>query len=211
MQLTKYDHACLLIDSDSRRLLIDPGSYTNLPDGLAGIGAIVVTHEHFDHLDVPNLRRVLEQSPEAKIFSTEHVAASLKEEGLDCQAVTGQSTETAAGFQLHFKEVDHSIIYGVSSCRNLCIGVDDFLYYPGDSFAHDDRRYQVLALPASGPWFNMAEAIDMAKGFDGKYIFASHDIHASSMGYDSFYSWVGRHIGDGPEMIRLAVGESRSF
>lgn len=211
MQLTKYDHACLLIDKDGRRLLIDPGSYTKLPDSLANIDAVVITHEHLDHLDVPNLRRVLGQSPAAKLFSTGHVADSLRGEGIDCQAITGQSTATAGGFELHFREVDHSIIYGVSSCRNLCLGVGDFLYYPGDSFAAADRCYQVLALPASGPWFNMAEAIDMAKGFDGQYIFATHDIHASSMGYDSFYSWVGRHIGDGPEMIRLAVGDSRDF
>ena len=120
-------------------------------------------------------------------------------------------TVTASGFELYFKEVDHSIIYGTSSCRNLTVGVDNFLYYPGDSFANDGRKYEVLALPASGPWFNMAEAIDLAKSFSARYIFATHDIHASQRGYDSFYSWVGRHVGENREMVRLAVGESRDF
>ena len=211
VEITKYEHACLLLNKNGTKLLIDPGEYTNLPDALEGIGTIVITHEHGDHWSVPNLRKVLEQSPRAEIFSTEHVAATLKEERIDCQAVKGQLTTGSSGFELHFKEVDHAIIYGLPPCRNLSVGVDDFLYYPGDSFADDGRSYQMLALPASGPWFNMAEAIDLAKSFKAASIFATHDIHASERGYGSFYSWVGRHISEDREMIRLAVGESRSF
>ena len=211
MEITKYEHACLLINKNGTRLLIDPGNYTNLPAKLEGIDIVVITHEHFDHLDIPNLRKVLEQNPQAEIFSTEHAAAALSKEGINCQAVKNRLTTNSKGFELHFEEVEHSIIYGVSPCRNLSIGVGDFLYYPGDSFANDGRKYELLALPASGPWFNMAEAIDLAKGFDARYIFATHDIHASKRGYESFYSWVGRLAGKSNEMIRLAVGESRNF
>ena len=211
MKISKYEHACLLINKDGVGLLIDPGSYTNLPAKLEGIATVVITHEHLDHLDIPNLRKVLEQNPKAEIFSTEHVTASLREEEINCQAVKGRLATNSGGFELHFEEVDHSIIYGVSSCRNLSVGVGDFLYYPGDSFANDGRKYELLALPASGPWFNMAEAIDLAKSFNARYIFATHDIHASERGYDSFYSWVGRHIGESRELIRLGVGESRDF
>ena len=211
MEVTKYEHACLLINKGGSRLLIDPGSYTNLPAKLEGIGIVVITHEHFDHLDIPNLRKVLEQNPQTEIFSTEHVAATLKKEGISCQAVKDQLATNSKGFELRFKEVDHSIIYGTSPCRNLSIGVGDFLYYPGDSFVNDGRKYELLALPASGPWFKMAEAIDLAKDFDARYIFATHDIHASERGCESFYSWVDRFIGKSSEMIRFAVGESRTF
>ncbi len=31
MEITKYEHACLLINKNGARLLIDPGNYTNLP------------------------------------------------------------------------------------------------------------------------------------------------------------------------------------
>ena len=211
MKITKYEHACLLINKGGIGLLIDPGSYTKLPAKLEGISTIVITHEHFDHLNIPNLRKVLEQNPKAEIFSTKHVTATLKEEGISCQPVEGKLATNSGGFELHFEEVDHSIIYEASPCRNLSVGVGDFLYYPGDSFVGNGRKYELLALPASGPWFNMAKAIDLAKSFDARHVFATHDIHASERGYDSFYSWIGRHIRENSQMIRLGVGESRNF
>ena len=69
MEITKYEHACLLINKNGARLLIDPGNYTNLPAKLEGIDIVVITHEHFDHLDIPNLRKVLELIPQDEIFS----------------------------------------------------------------------------------------------------------------------------------------------
>ena len=82
MQLTKYDHACLLIDKDNARLLIDPGEYTDLPDNLANIGTIVITHEHADHLGVSNLRKVLEQSPQTKNSRPSMLQPPLRKKGL---------------------------------------------------------------------------------------------------------------------------------
>ena len=70
MQLTKYEHACLLVRDGQQGLLVDPGKYTNLPDNLANIQTIIVSDEHTDHFDVANLRKVLAQNPEANILST---------------------------------------------------------------------------------------------------------------------------------------------
>ena len=48
-------------------LVIDPGSFLTPPD-FHGTVAVVITHEHADHWTPEQLRRVLEDSPEARIF-----------------------------------------------------------------------------------------------------------------------------------------------
>ena len=211
MKLTKYGHACLLIEDGSDKLIIDPGKYTELPEDLEGIKVVVITHEHADHFDVDNLRHILKRNPKVEVFASEAVASALAEENITCQAIKGYTEINSQGFDLRFNEVDHSIVYGISPCRNLTIGIGSFLYYPGDSFAAANRRYEVLALPASGPWFNLIEAIDLAKGFDAKYIFGTHDIFLNELGNSSFYTWVERHAGENREVIRLNPGDSRDF
>lgn len=54
MRLTKYTHSCVRVDDDDRHLVIDPGSFS--PDGelstaLDGVSAVLLTHEHPDHVD----------------------------------------------------------------------------------------------------------------------------------------------------------------
>ena len=59
------------------------------------------------------------------------------------------------------------------------VDLGDFLYYPSDSFVASQREYLVLALPVGGPWFNMTEAVDLAKAMPTKYIVPIHNIHLS--------------------------------
>ena len=48
MQITKYEHALLVIEEAGSQLVIDPGSYSNLPQ-LKNVVAIAYTHLHDDH------------------------------------------------------------------------------------------------------------------------------------------------------------------
>ena len=210
IELTKYEHACLLINKAGNKLLIDPGCYGRLPDDLDGIGAVVITHEHPDHFDLSQIRSVLESNPDLAIFSTQSVASILESSRINCQAVSSETIDSGR-FRLHFNEVEHSIIYRTSPCRNLSVGVDDFLYYPGDSFFDDGRQYELLALPASGPWFSLSQAIDLANSCQVSQIFATHDIHISQTGYQSFQDWIGRYMATDKSLIRPEIGQALGF
>ena len=48
MLLTKLGHACVRLEKDDVRLVIDPGVWAG-PDVLAGASAVLITHEHVDH------------------------------------------------------------------------------------------------------------------------------------------------------------------
>ena len=58
MRLTKLGHACVRLDKDGAVLVIDPGAFSD-PDALAGANAVLITHEHFDHIEPERLRAAL--------------------------------------------------------------------------------------------------------------------------------------------------------
>ena len=55
MRLTKMGHACVRLEKDGRILVIDPGTLTE-PEALDGAEAVLITHEHFDHVELSRLR-----------------------------------------------------------------------------------------------------------------------------------------------------------
>ena len=61
MRLTKYAHACVRVE-DGGVLVVDPGIFTD-PEALAGADAVLVTHEHPDHIDVKALTAAIGGRP----------------------------------------------------------------------------------------------------------------------------------------------------
>ena len=68
MRLTKFGHACVRIVHDDHVLVLDPGSFTQR-EAVEGATAVLVTHEHADHLDVEHLR-----ATDAPVFTIAAVA-----------------------------------------------------------------------------------------------------------------------------------------
>jgi L-ascorbate metabolism protein UlaG (beta-lactamase superfamily) len=64
MKLTKYTHACVRLEKDNRVLVLDPGTFSETAEALSGADAVLVTHEHGDHIDVPAVVNALKERPE---------------------------------------------------------------------------------------------------------------------------------------------------
>lgn len=82
MKLTKFVHSCLLVESSGRRILTDPGNFSwasglVTADILQGIDAVVVTHNHPDHLDIEFAQAIHAASPDAIWYGPEQVANQL--------------------------------------------------------------------------------------------------------------------------------------
>src|SRR5690242_1963755 len=76
MELTKHGHACVVLSDGDRRLVIDPGAFTD-PAALEGADAVLVTHEHFDHIDPERLRKALDADPALEVWTNSATAAQL--------------------------------------------------------------------------------------------------------------------------------------
>jgi len=50
MRFTKLGHSCVRLDKDGAVLVIDPGTFSDAAGALDGATAVMVTHEHPDHL-----------------------------------------------------------------------------------------------------------------------------------------------------------------
>src|SRR5690242_15464762 len=101
MRLTKFAHAAVLVEDGDRRLLADPGTWTE-PEAYDGVTDILVTHEHADHVDVDRLASLLE-TRRLRVFAPESVRASAQRQDaaavVDAISPVGPGdTFTAGGF-----------------------------------------------------------------------------------------------------------------
>ena len=161
MRITHLGHACLLVETDGARLLIDPGTYSTFED-LQDLDSVLVTHQHADHVDAPRLATLLAANPRARLvvdpdsvsavagLPTDHVVARPG----DRLSFGGSTIDVVGGM--------HAAVYGpVPGCTNSAYVVDDgALMHPGDSFFVPDRDIDVLAVAIDGPWLKLSEAVD---------------------------------------------------
>lgn len=197
MKITKYAHACLFLEKDDQTLVIDPGCFTVLPQDLPGnITAIVITEDHADHFDRKNLKLLVEVNPTAIIFTTQAVANTLKDEGIEAQVVNGQKQITAGSFSLKFNETPHAPVHHVSPCQSLAVQIDDVVYYPSDSYKTTENEVAVLALPTSGPWYKITESIDFANAIKSQKIIPTHNALNSDSGNEVAKKYIEGHLTD---------------
>ncbi len=160
MKITKYGHSCLHIADGDASILIDPGGFSQGFETLSGLTAVLVTHQHADHLDTRRLAGVLRANPDAELYSDSGSVTVLREAGLTATGVqtgdvlnVGTTVEVFAG--------DHAIVHrDVPVIPNACYLIGGRLLHPGDSLTVLDRPVEILALPASAPWMAVKEAID---------------------------------------------------
>lgn len=208
MKLTKYAHACLVLEEQGKKLVIDPGEYTPDFGALDNIAAVVVTHMHGDHFNKEHLDAILKANPDAQIFTTQEVADELR--GKSVMVPEIYTDYTAGPFGLRFAgEVHAQIHQGVPRPQNIGVLVNGSFYYPGDSFVAPDHDVQTLAVPASAPWLKIGEAMDFIQACQPKKVFPTHNALLSELGLVSANKWLAQACQhDNAEFISLSPGES---
>lgn len=181
MKLTKYQHACFVLEQDARRLVVDPG---NLSDDFVvptGVVAVVITHLHPDHCDPAKLQAILAENPAAVLYGLAEVA---QRAGQPVTAVQAGDTVEAGPFVLEFTGGQHAVIHpDIEPIGNLGLVVnDDLLYYPGDSFSLPPRRPRWIAAPVAAPWMKLSEAVEFLRAIKPEHAFPTHDAILSPAG-----------------------------
>ncbi|MEX2028976.1 MAG: MBL fold metallo-hydrolase [Candidatus Paceibacterota bacterium] len=176
MKIKKLGHCCLVIDINRERIMTDPGGYTTSQNEEKNITAVLITHEHGDHLHIGSLKKVLENNPGAVVITNASVGKILSEEGIKYTIVEEKQSFEIGSIKIKGFGNLHAEIYGTyGQVQNTGYMIDG-LCYPGDSFNHPDCEVDILALPIAGPWLKIKDAIDYAKAVRPRIVFPVHDI-----------------------------------
>ena len=171
MQLTHLGHACLLVETDGARILLDPGVFSHGFEELADLDAIVITHQHTDHVDVERLPVLLEANDGAQLLVEPETCADLRAAGIEARAFHPGDEADVAGVPLRAIGGQHAVIHpdvprvgnvGVLIGTAVSDGGSGLLLHPGDAYAQTPA-VDVLALPLWAPWSKVAEMVEFLR------------------------------------------------
>jgi L-ascorbate metabolism protein UlaG (beta-lactamase superfamily) len=183
MKLIKHGHACLELVLDGKKVIIDPGSYTEDVSSARDVVALVITHAHEDHCQESQAAGLFANNPGLKIFGTSEVAAKLSK--LPVTTVQHGDYHEVGSFSFEFFGDMHQLIHqSIPMIQNTGVMVNDTLYYPGDSYTVPDRKVKILACPTSAPWLKIGDVMDYLEEIRPALCFPTHNALLSQVGLD---------------------------
>ncbi|MEA2870019.1 MAG: hypothetical protein QOE39_4734 [Bradyrhizobium sp.] len=168
MQLTHFGHSCLLASfrddvGGDASVLFDPGNFSHGFEGITGLSAILITHQHPDHADPARLPALVEANPQAALYADPMTAAQL---GAPWTAVNVGDAFSVGHVSVRGVGGKHAVIHpDIPVIDNISYLLGDAdhpvrLMHPGDALFDPGEAVDVLAAPAAAPWMKISEAID---------------------------------------------------
>lgn len=175
MKLTKFVHACVLVEDEEHFALFDPGNYSwesgLFPlNRLAKLDYVIITHEHADHYSKPFVEALAQKFPEATFFSTQEVVSRLKQSGVTKALSLSHEDVT-------LKALEHESaapLAPLPMCQNVAVIYKNKISHPGDSH-HLTETKDILFLPIDAPWGSTVDAVRLADHLKPKVIVPVHD------------------------------------
>jgi L-ascorbate metabolism protein UlaG (beta-lactamase superfamily) len=174
MYVTKLGHSCVLVETDDRVALFDPGAWSDrgLIDLIDRMDRIAYTHEHGDHFDAEILRSLVEKFPEAHVVCNNSIAEIITKAGIEC--IVRTETQCTRTFDsIHDPRLP---FLNAAAPEQTGFHFKDMFTHPGDSNNFSETK-KVLAMPFVAPWGLPREAIETTIKLKPQYVLPIHDWH----------------------------------
>ena len=210
MKLTKHEHACVVLEKDSAKIVIDPGSFSSgAAEIIAGADAILITHEHFDHVNEAAVNEALAARPELRLYAPSALRDTFAAHAGQFTAVAAGDELTVASFDIRVHGSEHAVIHpDIPVIANVGYLVDGGLYHPGDAYYVPEAMVSVLLLPTSGPWMKLGEAADYVRAVRPQQIIQIHEMLLSDIGLHLAGNLLGEQGLTGLPLTQLTAGQS---
>jgi L-ascorbate metabolism protein UlaG (beta-lactamase superfamily) len=200
-------HSCVRLQKDAVTIVIDPGSLTE-PDAVRGADALLITHEHFDHLSEERISSAAKANPGLAVWTCGAVASKLEGLALRLHTVGDGDTFEVGGFGVQVHGEFHAITHpDHAPVPNVGFLVDDEVFHPGDAFTLPPTAVRTLLVPASAPWMKVPEMIDYVRAISPQRAYSIHEGLLNEYGL-RLIDGVLADLAGPRDMRRLTPGES---
>lgn len=207
MRLTKLGHACVRLHVDSTTLLIDPGSFSGA-DLYAGADAVLITHEHFDHLDRDALTGAMSANPDLTVWTNAQLAEQLADLAPRVHAVAHGDAVEIGGVDVHvYGRVHEPNHPDQTPPANVGFRIAGEVFHPGDAFTVPEDPTPTHLIPTNAPWMKLSDMIHYVREIAPPRAYSIHDGLLNDVGLQLVDTWLGGLAeGSGADIRRLPPG-----
>jgi len=150
LTLTRFEQSALLLEIDSSRLVVDPGTYSGPAslEKMAAPNAVLVSHKHADHFSPANLEQLA-----APVYTVSETAAQAEGRGIELHVhAAGDKIQIGTTpFTVTYTNSDHGPHVGmVENVGFLIDAGGKKLYFLGDMYTPSilpQEPFDVMLIP----------------------------------------------------------------